>query len=169
MAIVQTPAAAAAAAKRITRPLYLVEIVWPAAPISRLCTGGDVAWRGTAWSGLARVEVSGLGAGKAGRLVLGNVDGAFGTLAAGDVADAPVRIWEGHADALGDDDPRFAFEGVIDSVEITDDAVSLGLVAEGTRTQFAPRRVIGPESGFNVLLPAGTRMTFGGRTIVLER
>lgn len=169
MAVNRTPAAHAAAARRVTRPLYLVEISWPGAPISRLSTGGDTLWRGSTWSGASRVEVSGLGAGKGARLVLGNVDGAFGALAAGDVADAPVRIWEGHADALADSDPRFAFEGVVDSVEIADDAVTLGLVAEGTRTQFAPRRIIGPETGFNVLLPAGTRMSFGGRTVVLER
>lgn len=169
MAINRTPAAYAAASRRVTRPLYLVEISWPGAPVSRLCTAGDTLWRGNTWSGARKVEVSGLGAGRAGRLLLGNVDGAFGALAAGDVADAPVRIWEGHADALADSDPRFAFEGVIDSVEIADDAVTLGLVAEGTRTQFAPRRTIGPETGFNVLLPAGTRMTFGGRTVVLER
>lgn len=168
----RTPAASAAAARAVTRPLWLVEIAW--SPISRLSSGASVTWAGHTWAGTSRLEVPSLtlsGDGNpAATLVLGNVNGAFGVLALGlDVSDVPVKIWQAHADALADADPQLVFDGVIDSTSIALEAVTLRLAAQRTASQVLPATVIGPAAGFRVLLPAGTRITAAGITTTLMR
>lgn len=166
------PAADAALSATITQPIALIEIGF--APTSRLSTAGDVSWGGYAWSGAQRVAVSGLSADGSGsqsaRVQIGNADLAFGALVLGQgVADRSVRIWTGDAGALGDDDLVLAFSGVIASAEVTPDAVTLSLVAQGSRTLFAPRRFIGASAGFTRLIPAGTQIKVGSTTYTLER
>lgn len=171
MAALRTEAAAAAAARIVTKPLYLVEINW--SPVSRLSTLGDRVWAGHNWSGIARISVEGLradaAASQSARLTLGNVDLAFGALVLSRVDDAAVRIWSAHADALADADPLLVFDGVIDSAEIDDKDVRLTLVGQRTRTASSPRLTIGPDAGFTVLLAPGTRIVAGSQTFVLER
>lgn len=167
-----TPAADAALASTITRPIALVEIAF--SPVSRLSTAGDVTWSGQVWSGGQRVVVSGLSADGAGtqsaRLEIGNADLAFGALVLGQgIADRAVRIWTGDAAALADDDLTLAFSGVIASAEVTPAAVTMALVAQGSRTLFAPRRFIGASAGFSRLIPAGTQIKIGATTYTLER
>lgn len=167
-----TPSADAALSATITRPIALVEIAF--SPVSRLSTAGDVTWAGYAWSGAQRVAVSGLSSDGSGsqsaRVQIGNADLAFGALVLGQgVADRAVRIWTGDAGALGDDDLALAFAGVIASAEVTPDAVTLSLVAQGSRTLFAPRRFVGASAGFTRLIPAGTQIKVGATTYTLER
>ena len=167
-----TPAADAALAATITRPIALIEIAF--SPTSRLSTAGDVVWAGSAWSGGQRVAVSGLSADGSGnqsaRLQIGNADLAFGALVLGQgIADRAVRIWTGDAAALADDDLTLAFSGVIASAEVTPAAVTMALVAQGSRTLFAPRRFIGASAGFSRLIPAGTQIKIGATTYTLER
>lgn len=172
MAITQTPAAAAAAARAITQPIYLIQIGAGATP-SRLTTGQAITWRGFSWSAGSSVEVSGIsangGAGQSGQIRLGNARLDWGALVLGDVRDTPVRVWAGDASAVGDDDLRLVFDGVIDAAEVSDQSAVLTLAPSTTRAQFAPRRVIGPEIGLTVLLPAGSRIPVGGQVYVIER
>ena len=167
-----TTAADAALAATITRPIALIEIGF--APTSRLSTAGDVTWSGYAWSGAQRVVVSGLSSDGSGsqsaRVQIGNADLAFGALVLGQgIADRAVRIWTGDAAALADDDLTLAFSGVIASAEVTPAAVTMALVAQGSRTLFAPRRFIGASAGFSRLIPAGTQIKIGATTYTLER
>lgn len=166
-----TTAAQTAASKRVTAPLYFVEINW--SPVSCLSTNGDQTWNGRSWSGAAKAAVSGLAssgsAASTGQIILGNSDRAFGSLALGDVQDVAVRIWEGHADALADADPRLVFSGVIDSAEIDDKQVTLTLGSSKSAGAYSPRLTIGPGAGFNVLLPAGSRVSAGNQTFVIQR
>lgn len=165
-------AADAALAATITRPIALIEIGF--APTSRLSTAGDVVWAGQPWSGAQRVAVTGLSADGSGsqsaRLVIGNADLAFGALVLGQgVADRPVRIWTGDAAALADDDLTLAFDGVIESAEVTPEFVTMSLAAQGSRTLFAPRRFVGASAGFSRLIHAGTQIKIGSTTYTLER
>lgn len=170
--LTRTPAAHAAAAAPATRPLYLVEIGW--SPISRLSTHGTQTWNSLTWNGTAKIDVTSISQAGDGnptaQISLGNATGAFGALAMSiDISDVPVRIWQADAAALALDDVRLAFEGVIDGRSITMESVTLSLVAQRTARQVLPATVIGPAAGFNVLLPAGTRITSGGITTTLMR
>lgn len=171
MANTLTPAALAATQGPITRPLYLIEI--GASSPARLCTGGNVTWRGLAWSGGSRVEVSGLSASvsaaQAGRIRIGNARLDWGALLLNEQPGAPVKIWSGYAGALAPDDPLLIFDGVIDSADVSIQSVDITLSAFGDRVQFSPRRVIGPDIGITVLLPAGSRIPIGGQIHVIER
>lgn len=149
----------------VTQPGYLVELGF--STVLRLSTAGDVTWDGKTWVD-ADVRVDGLSAGESGQaaasLTLGNADGAFGVLLMSQTAiDIPVRIWSrsGGSSAL-------EFSGVIDGAEIGLEC-RLPLLPVSSVFGTAPRRVIGPSSGFNALIPAGSRIVMGTQTYVLER
>lgn len=171
MAITLTPAAAGAVQGPVTRPLYLIEI--GAGLPARLSTGGNITWRGVVWSGGSRVVVSGISASvsaaQAGRISIGNARLDWGALLLNDSQGAPVKIWSAQASALGDDDSLLVFDGVIDSADVSIEAVEIALATAGDRVQFSPRRVIGPDIGLTVLLPAGSRIPAGGQIHIIER
>jgi len=166
-----TPAAQAAAGRTTTRPLYLIEIGWGF--VSRLSTAGPITWNGLTWSGDVACQVSGISAtsnaAQQGRLSISNTDLLFGTLALSMAGDVPVRIWHAHADALADLDPALVFDGAIDAAEVSDSTVELTLGPSRSSAAFAPRLTVGPDAGFTVLLPAGTRVPVGNQVFVLER
>ena len=172
MAESQTPEAQAAASRAVTRPIYLVQI-GAGASASRLTTGQDVVWRGVAWSAGSSVEVSGVsangGAAQAGQIKLGNARLDWGALALGDVRDTPVKIWGGDASAVGENDLRLLFDGVVDAAEVSPHHAVLSLVSSSSATQFSPRRVIGPDIGMTIMLPAGSRVPIGGQIYIVER
>lgn len=172
MAITLTPQAISAAAKAVTRPIYLIQIGAGTSP-SRLTTGQAIIWRGVSWSAVSSVDVSGLSANGSGaqngQIRLGNTRLDWGALVLGEVRDAPVKVWAGDASAVGDDDLRLVFDGVIDAAEVSDEYATLTLAPSTTRSQFSPRRVIGPDIGLNVLLPAGSRVPVGTQVFVIER
>lgn len=172
MAISQTPAAAAAVSRVITQPIYLIQIGAGATP-SRLTTGQAITWRGFSWSAGSSVEVSGLsangGAAQAGQIKLGNARLDWGALALGDVRDTPVKIWGGDASAVGENDLRLIFDGVVDAAEVSPQHAVLSLVSSSSATQFSPRRVIGPDIGMTIMLPAGSRVPIGGQIYIVER
>ena len=167
-----TDATLIAAAGTVTQPLYLIEIGFT--PALRLSTRGDVAWNALAWSGGEAIAVGSLDADGSGRqsgtIQIGNLDDYVGTLVlAQGVADRPVRVWKADGMALDVADPALVFDGVIQGADVDTSRVSLSLAGSGTRSAFAPRRVIGAASGFNFLLPAGTKITIGATTYTLER
>ena len=167
-----TDATLSAAAGTVTQPLYLIEIGF--APALRLSTRGDVTWNALAWSGGEAIAVGSLDADGSGRqsgtIQIGNLDDYVGTLVlAQGVADRPVKVWKADGAALDVADPVLVFDGVVTSADVDTSRVSLSLAGSGTRSAFAPRRVIGAASGFNFLLPAGTKIKIGATTYTLER
>ena len=156
----------------VTQPLYLIEIGFT--PALRLSTRGDVTWSALAWSGGETIVVSSLDADGSGRqsgtIQVGNLDDYVGTLVLSQgVADRPVKIWKTDGMALDAADPVLVFDGVVEGADVDTTRVSLSLAGAGTRSAFAPRRVIGAASGFNFLLPAGTKIKIGATTYTLER
>lgn len=165
-------AAQTALAATITRPISLIEI--ELSITVRLSSYGSVTWNALAWTGSQRVSVSGLaadGGGKqSGRIEIGNEDLLFGALLLNQSAvDKPVKIWQGDAGALGDNDLTLVFDGVISSFQVSPESVVIDLTAQGARTLFSPRRFIGASAGFNALLPAGTVIRIGNQIYTLER
>lgn len=156
----------AATQATVTTPAYLVEIVW--STIIRLSTRGDQSWGGQAWSGgrLGKVQP---GADR-GRIELINSDLAYSALVLNEgAADIGCRVWAFYGDNPAVDDPVLVFDGVTDGADIAPDRVTLTLAPERARTLYSPRRFIGPATGFNHLRPSGSRLTWGGQTITLER
>lgn len=167
-----TDATISAAAGTVTQPLYLIEIGFT--PALRLSTRGDVTWGGTLWSGGEAITVGSLEADGSGRqpgtIQVGNLDDYVGTLVLSQgVADRPVKVWKADGTALDVADPVLVFDGVVERADVDTARVSFSLAGAGTRSAFAPRRVIGPASGFNFLMPAGTKITIGATTYTLER
>lgn len=167
-----TDATLNAASSAVTQPLYLIEIGF--SPALRLSTRGDVTWSGQVWSGGETIAVGRLDADGSGRqsgtIQIGNLDDYVGTLVlAQGVADRPVRVWKADGTALDVADPALVFDGVIQGADVDTSRVSLSLAGSGTRSAFAPRRVIGAASGFNFLMPAGTKIKIGATTYILER
>lgn len=166
-----TPAVSTALRRTVTAPISLIELGFD--PVVRLSTRGDVQWRGHPWSGVQRVAVSGLAADGSGaqtaQIEIGNYDLAFGTVVLSHgVADRAVRIWQGDAAAMGDDDLALAFEGVIESAEVGD-AVRISCGPTNSAARNFPLRRIGEATGFTHVLPAGTVLRFGANTFKLER
>ena len=167
-----TDATINATALAVTQPLYLIEIGF--APALRLSTRGDVTWNALAWSGGEAIAVGSLDADGSGRqsgtVQVGNLDDYMGTLVlAQGVADRPVKIWKADGAALDVADPALVFDGVVTSADVDTSRVSLSLAGSGTRSAFAPRRVIGAAAGFNFLMPAGSKIKIGATTYTLER
>lgn len=148
----------------ITRPGYLVEIGF-ADPL-RLSSRGDQSYDGLVWTGgrLGKLAITEAG----GSLELMNTDLLAGALVMGEgVADRAVRVWAFYGDDPAD--VAALFDGVADGAEIGADRVRLTLAAQNARTLFSPRRFVGPSAGFSRLTQAGTRLAWGGQTIILER
>ena len=59
------------------------------------------------------------------------------------------------------------FDGIGDDAEINGLRVTIKLSSGARRYAYSPRRIIGPQTGINVRLPAGTRITVGGMTVTL--
>ena len=165
-------AAQAAVASHHTKPLYLIEL--DLSPAIRVCTYDTVTWSSVTWSGDVKssVQVSGVsGDGRqSATLEISNETGAIGAVMLGSsTTDKRVRIWGGDASALAAADPVLVFDGVISGAEVDTEIARINLVSQGSRTTRTPRRYIDKAGGFNVLLPAGTQITVGGNTVILER
>lgn len=166
MAKTLTATLTTATAQTVTQPGYLVELAF-AVPL-RLSTRGDQAWNGLPWTGgrLGKVRATDGG----GTVEIINTDLAAGALALNEgVADMPIRVWAFHTDNPDLADVVPVFDGVGDGVEIGDNIIRIKLAADGRRTSYSPRRFVNAAAGFNHLLPAGSRISWGGEVFVLER
>jgi len=156
----------------ITKPGWLVELGFNTT--LRLSSRGDQSWNTYTWTGGRIKRLSGLSADangeQRGTLELINTDIAYSALILNEgAADKSVRIWKFYGDNPAASDPVAVFSGVIDTTDIAPDVVRLSLVTENSRTLYSPRRFIGPETGFNHLRPAGTRISWAGEVYILER
>lgn len=152
----------------ITRPGYLVRVGFPTE--LRFSTMGAVTWGGQEW-GAYDVKVSELSrvssASRTASLSFGNLTNEFGAIVlSNNVADVPIEIYSVYAGAP--DDAVLEFSGVGDSCEVGDRVV-INLVGQSTQKTFSPRRRVSVTTGFNTLLPAGTVLSVGGSTYLLER
>lgn len=155
---------AAATGQRITTPGYLVQIDF-STPL-RLSSRGDQSWSGYTWT---RGRLGKVDAGEGGGSIeLMNGDLAMSALVLNEgLADRAVTVWAFYGDNPADAEQ--VFSGVADASDIGPDLVRARLLPDGRATQYSPRRFINAASGFNTLMPAGTRVTWGGQTFVLER
>lgn len=148
----------------VTTPAYFVEIAFTTT--LRLSSRGDQSWNGYTWTGgrLGRVQAGSTG----GQVELLNSDLLSGALVLNEgIADRAIRVW-----AFDGDNPLSAvmiFAGVGDKAEIGADRVRITLVTENRRTLYSPRRFVNSVTGFNRLLPAGTKVSWGGQTLILDR
>lgn len=147
----------------VTRPGYLVQIDF-STPLY-LSSLGDISWDGHTWAA-ADVKVAGLKSGQGGTISFGNALLDYGALVLNEgVADRGIKIYAVWAGVV---EPVCEFDGVGDSSEVGD-RVSISLSEQGSRSLYSPRRFINASTGFNTLLPAGTRLTLGQQTYILER
>jgi hypothetical protein len=151
----------------ITRPGYLVQIDF-STPLY-LSTLGDISWNVLSWIA-ADIKVSGLARDESGdsrgSISLGNMALDYGALVLNEgVADRAIRIW---AIWSGVTEPVEEFSGVGDACEVGE-RVSITLAGQGSRSLYSPRRFINERTGFNVLLPRGTKIAIGSQTYILER
>jgi hypothetical protein len=151
-------------ANTATTPAYLVEMVYSS--VLRLSSRGDQSWSGYAWTGgrLGKIAVA-----ESGTIDIINSDLAYSALVLNEgAADIGCRVWKFYGDNPAAGDPTLVFDGVIDGADIGASAVRMSLSSRN-RTYYSPRRFIGVATGFNHLSPAGTRVTWGGQTMSLER
>lgn len=162
-----------------TQPGYLIEIQM--SPVLRLSTLGDVQYSGQTYSGVTKIDVSGINqdgsGGGSGTVTITDPTDTFATLFLGSsITAVPVRIYatdRGVFDELSTD-PNLAvlvFSGSIGGIEIHEPSASitLELISFQSGILHAPRRTIGPETGFTRLIPTGTEIKIGSDTYRLER
>lgn len=148
----------------VTTPAYFVQVDFTTT--LRLSSRGDQVWNGYTWTGgrLGKVQAGSTG----GQLELLNSDLLSGALVLNEgIADRAIRVW-----SFDGDNPLSAvmiFAGVGDKAEIGADRVRITLVTENRRTLYSPRRFVNSVTGFNHLLPAGTKVSWGGQTLILDR
>lgn len=152
--------------KTITTPAYLVQIDF--STVLRLSTRNDQSWNSQVWSGgrLDKVQATDDG----GQIELMNGDLLAGALVLNEgVADRDITVWKFYGDNPDVGDVVQVFSGVGDTVEIAHDRVRIRLALSSRRTLYSPRRFINATSGFNHLLPEGTKITWGNDVFTLER
>jgi len=169
-----SPQAQAAVLSRFTKPGYLIAIEMAESDTMRLSTIGTVAWGGSAWIGDPPVTVTGFSLGPVGVAVggvsIGNATGVAGAVFLNQSSiGVRVKIWVCDAEAVGDPDPVNMFDGYVDSFDVTIDAVNLTLSNYRAGSMKGPRRYVEKASGFNVLIPAGSSITFGSQSFKIER
>jgi hypothetical protein len=104
-----------------------------------------------------------------GALVIGNADDAAGNLVLSEnPADIPITIWGYDAAATATADVVHLCDAVGAGARIDGRFVSINLRSPSEFT-LAPRQFVGPATGFNTLLPAGTVLSINGISYRLER
>jgi hypothetical protein len=162
--------------KTVTQPGYFVEIVWSETTTSLLTSlpaTTTLSWNSRLWTPKdIRVRLSAQD-GRAGaslQLVIGNDSQAFGGLILSNgINGKPVRVWKGYYGALAASDPVLVFDGSGDGASIAPDTVTVSAIMDRLAWMLCPRKRINASTGFTKLLPAGSRITIGNQTIILER
>lgn len=155
--------------RTVTRPGYLVEINGTL----RYSSFGAVTWNSLSWAdndvrvrlpkqdGTATSDVT---------VTLGNAAQALtAVLLAANYAGASLKVWKAYRAALATADPALVFDGVVSDTAITPEWATLNGTSERLEWSTCPRLRINKATGFNALLPAGTRVTLGNQTIIIER
>lgn len=153
----------------VQRPALLVEIGY--SPVVRLTTYTDITWDSRSWV-VGPMRIDGLQVGPfnvAGTLVLGNADGAAGSmLLAQGIKDRAIRVYGYDAAAVGEPDVVWLADAAGSGAQIgtRDVRIQLGHRSEGS---YAPRARVGAATGITQLLAAGTVLRINGIDLTLER
>lgn len=168
-----------AAALVVTKPGYLIAIIFK-----------ETAWRGstrgaqtlftTGESGIITfpergISIKGLGidgsqSSQTGSMVINDPDGSLTALILAEgIGDKRVLIVSFYDD-ISHPDRLTVFDGVGDDADIDPNAgtVTIKLQQQSSQTLFAPRHYMTRETGFSVLVPAGTVVTVGQETYTFE-
>ena len=162
-------ATTAALAFTVTRPGYLVEINGAL----RYSSFGAVTWNSLSWGdndvrvrlsradGTASSDVT---------VTLGNGGQALtAILLSANYTGTALKVWKAYRGALAVADPVLVFDGVVSDSQITPEWATLTGTSERMEWSACPRLRINKATGFNALLPAGTRLTIGTQTLVIDR
>lgn len=155
----------------VQRTGLLAEIAWSPSPL-RWATLDNRTFGGNSFVrtpfDVEDLVVDGLRV--SGTLVVNNADLTFGgQVLANGMRGRAIKLWAYFAQVLPDRGAvLLTDQAVAASVEIGPQAVRIGLRG---RVEFlrAPRSYVGPQAGFNTLLPAGTVLRINGQNIRLER
>lgn len=157
----------------ITQPGYLVYLGYSAPRY--LSTMGSIDWDSRTWIGSdqdinADIKVSSIsntGTGEStATITLDNTNSVWSALILNEgAADIVAKVWACYTGAVA---PVLVFDGATDGADIDAKNVTMQLAASGNKTQYAPRIFISKPT-FNHLQPAGTKLTWGNETFVLER
>lgn len=157
----------------ITTPGYLLEIEFSTP--TRLCTRGDLTVLGNDWTGwgfsLSGFGIDATSAKQTGTISISNRDNDISTLILEEgISDRAVRIWKFYTDAPSDDDPVLIFDGVgaQSDIDTASGQIKITLRQARDAVQFAPAHYITAEQGFSMLPPAGTIITVGSTSFILE-
>lgn len=153
----------------VTQPGYLVQLDFDSESL-RLSTFGDLAWNSLPWIGANMTVDNFAGDGKKARVALWDATAAFRTLCmtGAGIRNRGVTIWKAYFTALAAGDPVQVFAGVGDQVSISKGKVTIDCARVNSRVMQAPRKRIGPATGFNFLAPPGTIVSWGDVQITLE-
>lgn len=149
-----------------TKPIYLIRIGW--ATETRSATwGSEITWNGELWSP-SGIEVANL-TGEGGTLVFpnGSTDPWLALVLGEGQRGKSVSIYEWQEDTTASPqaDAHLLFAGIMDEAQITVSAVRVTLLESSTTKRFPPNVI---DDDFNYLLPAGTRIAWGGDTVVVN-
>lgn len=156
--------------KKDTELGWLAEISFESVTF-RVSSYGNLTWNGQAYAGAA-LQVSGIdGDVNGAQLRFFDQDASIRTLCltGKGVRNRAVRIWKFYVNALGTSDPMCIFVGVGDELTIGGGYVTVSCTREGGNVLFAPRRRLGPGTGANFLMPPGSILPSGARTIIPQR
>jgi hypothetical protein len=149
----------------------LVEIAWPGTPL-RWSSFDNRTFQGNEFVRtpfeVEDLVLDGLRVG--GTLIVNNADLAFGSsVLANGLRGRSIKIWTYLPRLSGDRFVTLLTDlAVAGGVEIGPDVVRITL---RSRVEFlrSPRSYVGPQAGFNTMLPAGTVLRINGQNIRLDR
>jgi hypothetical protein len=153
----------------VQQPAILVQANF--ATIRRWSSFATTPWNGQTWT-LEDIAVQDLQIDALrvrGTLIIGNADDAAGSLVlAENPADVPITIWGYDAAATATADVVHLCDAVGAGARIDGRSVAISL-RSASEFLLAPRQFVGPTTGFNTLLPAGTVLKINGIDYRLER
>lgn len=141
------------------------------ATVRRWSSFSTTTWNGQTWT-LEDISVQDLRIDAlrvSGTLIIGNADDAAGALVLTESpADVPITIWGYDAAATATADVVHLCDAVGAGARIESRGVSIALRSP-SEFLLAPRQFVGPQTGFNTLLPAGNVISINGIAYKLER
>jgi hypothetical protein len=147
---------------------WLLEIDW-STPVY-LSSYGDVSWSGQQWKGAGLKVGDFADSGKPNDVTISDPIAELRTIVLTDgLRDKNVMLWKVYPDAVGADDPLLLFDGFADGVEISGGKVSFGLDWASTSRMFTPRERIGPSIGVHFVAIPGTKISWYGQVLVIEK
>lgn len=155
--------------KTITRPGFLVEIGF--ATTLRYSSLGTLTWNGQDWTAydvsVRLPNADGRGFNGA-EIVVGNQNAAFGVICLLEgIAGKTVRVYQLYGGATATADGYLAFNGVGDTCVIDQDKVRIKAVVPTVMAHYSPRRRINASTGFTSIIPSGSTVALGNRSVKL--